>query len=75
MVNLWGGYADQKAKRLWKEDTMPCVYSTTKSASAVVIAHMVDRYEICYNKVYRVFISKPLNCIYMQVYLTTVSVR
>ncbi|XP_063444249.1 beta-lactamase domain-containing protein 2-like [Mytilus trossulus] len=43
VVNLWGGYADQKAKRLWKEDTMPCVYSTTKSASAVVIAHMVDR--------------------------------
>jgi hypothetical protein len=33
VVNLWGGYADQKAHRMWKKDTLPCVYSTTKSAS------------------------------------------
>ena len=46
VVNLWGGYADQKAHRMWKKDTLPCVYSTTKSASSVVIAHMVDRYEL-----------------------------
>jgi hypothetical protein len=38
--NLWGGYADQKAHRMWKKDTLPCVYSTTKSASSVVIAHI-----------------------------------
>ena len=43
VVNLWGGYADRKARRYWKKDTLPCFYSTTKSASSVVIAHLVDR--------------------------------
>ncbi|KAK3090846.1 hypothetical protein FSP39_015164 [Pinctada imbricata] len=43
VVNLWGGYADREARRYWSKDTLPCFYSTTKSASAVVIAHLVDR--------------------------------
>lgn len=50
VVNLWGGYADQKAHRMWKKDTLPCVYSTTKSASSVVIAHMVDSGLLDYNE-------------------------
>lgn len=43
VVNIWGGYADRKAKVRWKKDMMPCFYSTTKSPSAAVIGHLVDR--------------------------------
>lgn len=43
VVNIWGGYADRKARVKWKRDMMPCFYSTTKSPSAAVIAHLVDR--------------------------------
>ncbi|XP_061192456.1 beta-lactamase domain-containing protein 2-like [Saccostrea echinata] len=43
VVNIWGGYADRKSRVKWKKDLMPCFYSTTKSPSATVIAHLVDR--------------------------------
>lgn len=44
VVNLWGGFADEEARRPWKYNTASVFYSTTKSPSAVVIGHLVDRY-------------------------------
>lgn len=49
VVNIWGGYSDVKARRLWNKDTYSCFYSTTKSPCAVVIAHLVDRGLIKYS--------------------------
>ncbi|XP_033755479.1 beta-lactamase domain-containing protein 2-like [Pecten maximus] len=43
VVNLWGGWVDKESGWKWREDTMPCFYSSTKSPSAIVIAHLVDR--------------------------------
>ncbi|XP_055954883.1 beta-lactamase domain-containing protein 2 [Patella vulgata] len=43
VVNIWGGEADPLCKRQWKKDTVSCFYSTTKSLSSVVIAHLVDK--------------------------------
>ncbi|PVD39569.1 hypothetical protein C0Q70_02204 [Pomacea canaliculata] len=43
VVNLWGGFADEEARRPWKYNTASVFYSTTKSPSAVVIGHLVDR--------------------------------
>ncbi|OWF44500.1 Beta-lactamase domain-containing protein 2 [Mizuhopecten yessoensis] len=43
VANVWGGTADGKSGVFWKKDSLPCFYSTTKSMSAVVIAHLVDR--------------------------------
>ena len=35
VVDLWGGTADQKTGRLWEEDTLALVYSTTKGVTAI----------------------------------------
>ncbi|XP_071108049.1 beta-lactamase domain-containing protein 2-like [Haliotis cracherodii] len=43
VVNVWGGWADKESLRLWKEDTASFFFSTTKSVSSVVVAHLVDR--------------------------------
>ncbi|OWF35081.1 beta-lactamase domain-containing protein 2-like [Mizuhopecten yessoensis] len=50
VVNLWGGWIEKEAGLKWREDTMPCVYSSTKSPSALVIAHLVDRGLLDYNE-------------------------
>ncbi len=41
VVDLWGGYRDEKTLTPWKEDTMVLVFSTTKALSslAVAVAH------------------------------------
>jgi CubicO group peptidase (beta-lactamase class C family) len=38
VVDLWGGYADPKTERPWKEHTVTLVYSATKGATAI-LAH------------------------------------
>ncbi|XP_067673144.1 beta-lactamase domain-containing protein 2-like [Haliotis asinina] len=43
VVNIWGGWADQESLRPWKDHTASFLFSTTKSLSSVVIAHLVDR--------------------------------
>lgn len=43
VVDLWAGYADLEAQRLWKEDTMTIIYSTTKGLMAICAAMLVDR--------------------------------
>lgn len=41
VVDLWGGYRDEKTLEPWEEDTMVLVFSTTKALSslAVAVAH------------------------------------
>ncbi|KAJ8049424.1 Beta-lactamase domain-containing protein 2 [Holothuria leucospilota] len=43
VVDLWAGYADVEAKRLWKEDTMTIIFSTTKGLTSLCAAMLVDR--------------------------------
>jgi len=38
VVDLWGGYADGRSQRPWREDTMVTVFSTTKGVSGLAIA-------------------------------------
>jgi CubicO group peptidase (beta-lactamase class C family) len=40
VVDLWGGYRDVASTRLWEEDTIVRVYSTTKGMSLVVLAKL-----------------------------------
>ena len=44
VVNLWGGVADPEKKTPWKKDTLSVFFSSTKAVSAIVVAHLVDRY-------------------------------
>src|SRR5262249_11397181 len=39
VVDLWGGYRDERTKALWEEDTLVIVYSTTKGLAALAVAH------------------------------------
>jgi CubicO group peptidase (beta-lactamase class C family) len=39
VVDLWGGMADRKQGRLWREDTLVNMFSTTKGMSALALAH------------------------------------
>jgi CubicO group peptidase (beta-lactamase class C family) len=38
VVDLWGGYRDQKAKSPWDEDTLVLVFSTTKGLASMTLA-------------------------------------
>ncbi|XP_071852274.1 beta-lactamase domain-containing protein 2-like [Apostichopus japonicus] len=50
VVDLWAGYADQEAKRLWSEDTMSIIFSTTKGLGALCVAMLVDRGHLDFKK-------------------------
>lgn len=41
VVDLWGGYRDERTCTPWEEDTLVCVYSSTKgmAAAALAVAH------------------------------------
>ena len=43
VVDLWGGMADPRQKRPWKEDTLVNMFSTTKGVSALATAHAHSR--------------------------------
>ena len=43
VVDLWGGYADEARTRLWHEDTIVNVYSTTKTMSFLTAFVLADR--------------------------------
>ncbi|XP_071852769.1 beta-lactamase domain-containing protein 2-like [Apostichopus japonicus] len=43
VVDLWAGYADAEAKRLWREDTMTVIFSSSKGLAAITIAVLADR--------------------------------
>ncbi|KAK6053542.1 beta-lactamase [Cooperia oncophora] len=48
VVDIWGGYADKQAARIWKEDTLSVAFSTTKAVAAVCIAMLADRGRLKY---------------------------
>jgi CubicO group peptidase (beta-lactamase class C family) len=43
VVDLWGGYADAQRTRPWERDTITCVWSTTKTMTALCLLILADR--------------------------------
>lgn len=43
IIDLWGGYADTEKTRLWNEDTLTVVWSTSKVVTALAAAILIDR--------------------------------
>ncbi|MEU4220478.1 serine hydrolase domain-containing protein [Actinoplanes sp. NPDC026623] len=46
VVDLWGGFADEGRSRVWREDTIVGVYSTTKTMTALTALLVADRGEL-----------------------------
>jgi CubicO group peptidase (beta-lactamase class C family) len=46
VVDLWGGVADAGTGRPWDEDTIVCVWSTTKTMAALCMLTLADQGEI-----------------------------
>jgi CubicO group peptidase (beta-lactamase class C family) len=46
VVDLWGGWADEPRTLPWAEDTITCVFSTTKAMTALAALALVDRGEL-----------------------------
>src|SRR6478736_5273484 len=46
VVDLWGGWADEARTLLWGADTTACVFSTTKTMTALAALVLVDRGEL-----------------------------
>ena len=43
VVDLWGGVADARSGRPWDEQTVTCVFSTTKGVTAILAHMLVER--------------------------------
>ncbi|HEV3313085.1 MAG TPA: serine hydrolase domain-containing protein [Chloroflexota bacterium] len=46
VVDLWGGWADEARTAPWTENTIACVFSTTKAMTALAALVLVDRGEL-----------------------------
>src|SRR5438105_4967567 len=46
VVDLWGGWADEARTMPWTENTITCVFSTTKAMTALAALALVDRGEL-----------------------------
>jgi len=46
VVNLWGGHADARRRRLWREDTLASIFSGTKGLTSTCMHLLADRGEI-----------------------------
>jgi CubicO group peptidase (beta-lactamase class C family) len=46
VVDLWGGWADEARTVPWAEDTIACVFSATKTMTALAALVLVDRGEL-----------------------------
>jgi len=46
VVNLWGGYADLRRRRRWRENTLASVFSGTKALTSTCVHLLADRGEI-----------------------------
>jgi CubicO group peptidase (beta-lactamase class C family) len=46
VVDLWGGWADEARTVPWRHDTITCVFSTTKTMTALAALVLVDRGEL-----------------------------
>ena len=49
VVNLWGGYADGRRRRRWRENTLASVFSGTKALTSTCVHLLADRGEIDLN--------------------------
>lgn len=48
IADLWGGYAERDAMRLWEKDTVTIGFSTTKAMGALIIAILVSQKRMKY---------------------------
>lgn len=46
VVDLWGGYADVEDGKAWKQDTLCCCWSVSKTMGAVLTLRMIDQGQI-----------------------------
>ncbi len=46
VVHLWGGWADPGRARLWQQDTLTSVWSTTKAVTSLCAHLLMDRGEL-----------------------------
>ena len=46
VVDLWGGWADEERTAAWTENTITCVFSTTKTMTALAALVLIDRGEL-----------------------------
>lgn len=46
VVNLWGGWADARRRRRWRENTLASVFSGTKGLTSTCVHLLADRGEI-----------------------------
>jgi CubicO group peptidase (beta-lactamase class C family) len=46
VVDLWGGWADETRTAPWTENTIACVFSTTKAMTSLAALVLVDRGEL-----------------------------
>ena len=46
VVDLWGGWADVDRTKPWEHDTITCVFSTTKTITAIAALTLVDKGEL-----------------------------
>jgi CubicO group peptidase (beta-lactamase class C family) len=46
VVDLWGGWVDEACTAQWTENTIACVFSTTKTMTALAALVLVDRGEL-----------------------------
>ncbi|HSB65785.1 MAG TPA: serine hydrolase domain-containing protein, partial [Anaerolineales bacterium] len=43
VIDIWAGYADANRKRPWMPDTLACLFSTTKTMTALSALVLIDR--------------------------------
>jgi CubicO group peptidase (beta-lactamase class C family) len=46
VVDMWGGYADAERTVPWERDTVACVFSVTKTMTALTVLLLADRREL-----------------------------
>lgn len=46
VVNLWGGYADARRRRQWRQNTLASIFSGTKGLTSTCVHLLADRGEI-----------------------------
>lgn len=46
VVNLWGGFADARRRRRWRENTLASVFSGTKGLTSTCVHLLADRGEV-----------------------------
>lgn len=50
LIDVWAGYRDRAGTLPWQRDTMAPVFSSTKGVSALVVASMVSRKLLAYDR-------------------------